>query len=67
MIQREETRMFALFGISGGELVLLLVVGLILLGGIALVAGVSFILYYLMRKTNLDPSAKTPPPVPPEQ
>ena len=49
--------MFALLGLSGGEIILLLVVGLILTGGLV---GVGLVLYFVLRKKKADEPAKPP-------
>ena len=51
--------MFAAFGLSVAELIVLLVIGLILLGGLAV--GVGLILYFALRKKKPAPVAQTPP------
>ena len=50
--------MFALLGLSGGEIILLLVVGLVLLGGLATVVGL--VLYFVLRQKKSDGLAKPP-------
>ena len=55
--------MFAMFGFSLGEIILLLVVGLMVLG---VVTAVGLVLYFVLRKKKPEPSAQTPPPVPPK-
>ena len=55
--------MFAVLGLSGGELILLLVFGLIVLG--ALAAGVGVALYFALRKKPAQ-SGQMPFAVPPK-
>ena len=54
--------MFAVLGLSGGELILLLVFGLIALGVLA--TGVGLALYFALRK-KAGQSGQTAMPVPP--
>ena len=56
--------MFAVLGLGGGELILLLVFGLVVLGVLA--AGVGLILYFALRKKEPEQSGPTPLAVPPK-